>query len=154
MKKLSLLTLIMSVLFFACSDNAESEGVTNAIAEFEIEGMVCEMGCGASLRKGLYETGFVSEVKVNYAEENTSNVIKVYFNKHNITSDKMEEIIESLNEGQFEANLLKMEDLSNSDQNKYKEKQSESLSKSSGVKASTQNFSIPNLTELLNSLIH
>lgn len=154
MKKLILLTLSMSVLFFACSDKSESDDVTNAVAEFEVEGMVCEMGCGATLRKGLYETGFISEVKVDYDEENPSNAIKVYFDNKNITTDKMEEIIESLNENQFKANLISVEELSSSDQKKYREKHSESSAKPSGVKASTQTFSIPNLTELLNSLIH
>jgi hypothetical protein len=154
MKNLILLTLVMSVMLLACSDNSESEGTVNAVAEFEIEGMVCEMGCGASLRKGLYETGFVSEVKVKYAEESTSNSIKIYFHKDNLTPTEMKKIIESLNEGQFQASLKGVEDLSSSDQKKYNNEKSKNASNSSGVKASTQTFSFPNLTELLNSLIH
>lgn len=154
MKSLILFSLLVSVLFFACTDNSKDNLSANAVVEFEIEGMVCEMGCGASLRKGLFETGFVSEVKVDYAEKNPSNTIKVYFNENNITTDKMEEIIESLNENQFKARLIKVDELSDSDKQKYNIDQSESSANSSGVKASTQRFSFPNLTELLNSLIH
>lgn len=145
---------MLTLSFLGCSDDPGDAKSANAVAEYEIEGMVCEMGCGASLRKGLYETGFVSEVKVNYAEENPSNSIKIYFNKDKISTDKMQEIIESLNEKQFKANLLKTQDLSTSDQKKFNGKQSDSSSGSSGVKASTKSFSFPNLTELLNSLIH
>lgn len=154
MKNIILLSLIVTLGFWGCSDNTEDAKSANAVAEFEIEGMVCEMGCGASLRKGLYETGFVSEVKVDYAEENPSNSIKIYFNKDNISTEKIEEIIESLNEKQFKANLINTQDLSSSDQKKHKEKQSASSLSSPSVKASTKTFSLPNLTELLNSLIH
>lgn len=154
MKNLILLTFVMSVMLFACSDNSETEDTVNAVAEFEIDGMVCEMGCGASLRKGLYETGFVSEVKVKYNAESISNSIKVYYVKDDLTPEKMEGIIESLNEGQFQAELLSVEDLSRSDQKVYRNQKSENRSDSKGVKASTQTFSFPNLTELLNSLIH
>ena len=154
MKNLILLSLLASFAFFSCSDNEEDTKSANAVAEFEIDGMVCEMGCGASLRKGLYETGFVSEVEVNYAEENPTNSIKIYFNKESLSTDEMKEVIESLNENQFKANHIKTEDLSSSDQEKYRESQSEGSSSSSGVKASTKTVSFPNLTELLNSLIH
>jgi hypothetical protein len=154
MKNIILLSLAVTLCFYGCSDSAEDAKSANAVAEYEIEGMVCEMGCGASLRKGLYETGFVSEVKVDYAEENPSNSIRVYFNKDNISTDKMKEVIESLNEKQFKASLIETQDLSSSDQKKYKEKQTNSSSGSSGVKASTKSLSFPNLTKLLNSLIH
>lgn len=154
MKNLILRSMVVSLLFFGCSDNESDATSANAVAEFEIEGMVCEMGCGASLRKGLYETGFVSEVKVDYAEENPSNSIKVYFNKENISTTEMKDVIESLNENQFKASLVDTQDLSSSDQEKYREKQSGSSNSSSGVEASTRTVSFPNLTELLNSLIH
>lgn len=154
MENFKLLTLLLVVFFYGCSSNVEDAKSANAVAEFEIEGMVCEMGCGASLRKGLYETGFVSEVEVSYAEENPSNSIKVYFNKENISTEKMKEVIESLNENQFKASLIKTQDLSSSEQVEFKENQKDLSSSSSGIKASTKTFSFPNLTKLLNSLIH
>ena len=154
MKNFILLTVLVAAVFYGCSNNDENTKSANAVAEFEIEGMVCEMGCGASLRKGLYETGFVSEVKVDYAEENPSNSIKVFFNKDNISTDKMIEIIESLNENQFKASLIKTNDLSSSEQVEYKEKHTNVSSGKSGVEASTKTFSFPNLTKLLNNLIH
>jgi hypothetical protein len=141
-------------VFFACSDNSEDSKSANAVAEFEIEGMVCEMGCGASLRKGLYETGFVSEVKVDYDESNPANLIKVYFNIDNISTIKMKEVIESLNENQFKASLVNMEELSSSDQKKYKKNKSNASLGSPGVEASTKTYSFPNVTELLNGLIY
>lgn len=154
MKNLILISFLSSFVFFACSDDSEEIKLANAVAEFEVEGMVCEMGCGASLRKGLYNTGFVSEVKVDYAEENPSNSIKIYFNNNKISTEKIEEIIESLNENQFNADLISKQDLSPSDQEKYKKDGSKSSAKAKGVEASTKTISFPNLTELLNSLIY
>lgn len=154
MKNLILISVVTSALLFSCSGDSTDANNVNAVAEFEIEGMVCEMGCGASLRKGLYETGYVSEVKVDYAEENPSNSIKVYFDKENLSTDKMEEIIESLNEKQFEANFVSLEELSASDREKFKKQKSSTASKSPKVEASTSSISFPNITKLLNSLIY
>ncbi|PHR43646.1 MAG: hypothetical protein COA32_16105 [Fluviicola sp.] len=154
MKNIILFSLLLSFVFFACSDNEEDSNSANAVAEFEIDGMVCEMGCGTSLKKGLFETGFVSEVKVDYADENSSNSIKIYFNKDNISTTKMEEIIELINDKQFKANLISTKDLSSSDQQKYKERKSNSTAASPSVEASTKSFSFPNITKLLNNLIY
>ncbi len=125
-------------------------------ATFEIQGMVCEMGCGASLRKGLYTTDAVSEVKVKYEEDRKENVIEVFYDANQTSPEKMEKIIESLNDGQFTAELRSDRAAKKKNLNK---KQSANFSPSNerreGLEASNaNNFSFPNLTELLNSLIY
>ncbi|MEX1191896.1 MAG: hypothetical protein WEA99_07960 [Brumimicrobium sp.] len=154
MKKLALFSLFFILLLQGCSEDKNEENTPTAVATFEIEGMVCEMGCGASIRKGLFETGAISNVDVDYNEENTSNSIKVYYDNDLTTPEKMETIIESLNEKQFKAKFVKSQNLSNKEKEKFKKKSSNDRSASKGVNASTRSFSFPNLTELINSLIH
>ncbi len=125
-------------------------------ATFEIKGMVCEMGCGASLRKGLYTTDAVSEVKVKYEEDRKENVIEVFYDANKTSPEKMKQIIQSLNDGQFTAKLRSDRAARKKSLNK---EQSANFNRSNegreGLEASNTNtFSFPNLTELLNSLIY
>lgn len=152
-KILAIVGLVAS-LFVSCSDNSSPADVSR-VASFEIEGMVCEMGCGASLRKGLYTTDAVDEVEVDYEEERNRNVINVYYSSDKTNTDDMLKVIEELNEGQFKAKLI--EDKAVSENKSKKSQETTSTSSGSdveGIEASTKSFSLPNLTELLNSLIY
>lgn len=154
MYKIFAIVVLIASLFVSCSDNTPVADVSR-VASFEIEGMVCEMGCGASLRKGLYATKAVDEVEVEYKEERKQNIIKVYYSSDKTNTDDMLKVIEELNEGQFKAKLL--EDKAAPANEFSKDQESASTSSRNdveGVEASTESFSLPNLTELLNSLIY
>lgn len=71
----------------------------------ELEGMVCEMGCGGSIRKELYTSNAVKEVSFEFDEEKTVDVAKVAFDRNKITADEIIAIIVAANEGQF--NVIK-----------------------------------------------
>jgi hypothetical protein len=152
-KYLSSIALVM-LLFVSCSDSA-SDAEIKHIASFEVEGMVCEMGCGASLRKGLYTTEAVDDVKVEYNEDRMKNIIHVSYSSSKTGPESMLKIIEELNDGQFKAQLVedKVAPLNDSSESKESESLS-SESQTNGIEASTSSFSLPNLTELLNSLIY
>jgi len=152
-KYLSSIALVM-LLFVSCSDSA-SDAEIKHIASFEVEGMVCEMGCGASLRKGLYTTEAVDDVKVEYKEDRMKNIIHVSYSSSKTGPESMLKIIEELNDGQFKAQLVedKVAPLNDSSESKESESLS-SESQTNGIEASTSSFSLPNLTELLNSLIY
>lgn len=125
------------------------------MAAFEIEGMVCEMGCGAALRKGLYTTEAVSQVKVEYEEDRKANVIQVFYEAGKTSPEKMKTIIESLNDGQFTAELRSDRAAEkNKTSEQEKSRSNASTNNAEGLEASNKNFSFPNLTELLNSLIY
>ncbi len=152
-KYLSSFALVI-VLLVSCSDNS-AETEVKRIASFEVEGMVCEMGCGASLRKGLYTTEAVDDVKVEYEENRKKNVIHVSYSSSKTDPEHMLEIIEGLNEGQFEAQLIEDNVAPKEDTPSSKESASSSVdSHLNGVEASTSSFRLPNLTELINSLIY
>ena len=154
MRQYFVYTLIVISLLFSCADNAEMAN-ENRIATFEIEGMVCEMGCGASLRKGLYTTNAVDEVEIEYEEERKQNLIHVHYQADKTSTDEMKKLIEELNDGQFTCNL-KEDKATEVDSSNSGEAENASISKGGvdGLEASTKNFHLPNLTELLNSLIY
>src|SRR5690554_7067258 len=101
MKRVFLL-IMLTVLVFACDSTnnavAEAEDETSVspthVAVIEVEGMMCQKGCGAIIRKGLYETGGVSEVEVSFNEENPLSEIKVYFDINKTTTEKMLSVID------------------------------------------------------------
>lgn len=143
----------LTLMLFSCSQN-EGEQSGQRIATFEIEGMVCEMGCGASLRKGLYTTYAVDEVKVEYEEQRKENLIHVYYQGGKTNPESMQSIIEGLNEGQFTAKLIEDKVKESTSSNGAGESESSSSGSVDGIEASTESFEFPNLTELLNSLIY
>lgn len=142
-------------LLVSCSDNS-IDTEERRIASFNIEGMVCEQGCGASLRKGLYATDAVDEVALDYKEERKQNLIHVHYTSGKTSPQEMVKLIEGLNEGQFQAQLVedKLAPKKESTNQTNSESSSKSGSNGTGVEASTKSYSLPNLTELLNSLIH
>ena len=84
------LFLSLGLILIACSSEVQVDSnqkqseagevellVPNRILTAEIEGMVCEIGCGGSIRKELKATGGVSEVTFDYEEERSTNVVAV-----------------------------------------------------------------------------
>ncbi|MCR9172326.1 MAG: hypothetical protein NXI10_07550 [bacterium] len=67
----------------------------------DLEGMVCEMGCGGTIRKELYASNAVKEVSFDFDEERTVDVAKVAFDRNKISADKIVAIIAAANKGQF-----------------------------------------------------
>jgi len=133
MKKQLFVIALFSVLFVACendktvietSENTEEVEMeqTEVVAEefvgqemnviathiaiFEIEGMMCQKGCGSIIRKGLYETGGVSEVEVAFEDENPVNEIRVYFDKKNTSIEDMISVIGKLADNRYNAKLI------------------------------------------------
>lgn len=161
MKRVFLLTLL-TVLFFACDSTnnavAEAEDETSVspthVAVIEVEGMMCQKGCGAIIRKGLYETGGVSEVEVSFNEENPMSEIKVYFDINKTTTEKMLSVIGGLADMRYTAKLKKVTEskivMHNSTS---KENTIQNLKSVPATKASAATFSLPDLTKLLNNLI-
>lgn len=134
----------------------ESKISPTHIAIFEVEGMMCQKGCGAAIRKGLYETGGVSTVEVSFDEENPVNEIKVYFDIKLTSTEKMIDVIGGLADERYSAQLKKVtESTLSMSRSNSEESLSNNRSKSIPTREiSTESFSFPNLTQLLNGLIN
>jgi len=114
MKTLLFLTL-SCILLIACQQDKSSPKSPNisekasknlkaqgkAKASFQVEGMVCKMGCGAAIRKDLLESGCVVKVEVDFKEESKEQTIIAHYDPSKIDITKMKAIIETTNEGQF-----------------------------------------------------
>lgn len=146
-----ILAILTFSLIYSCKESEESN-VSNEIADFEITGMVCKMGCGGAIRKELYASEFVDQVDIDFDEEAPSNKIAVHFNNSKISKEKIKEIIESINEGQFSAEFISSKlkkEITSSETSSAPGNMNEKT-----FKAEDKSFSFPNLTDLLNSLIH
>jgi hypothetical protein len=147
-----ILSMVIVFFVFSCEERQEDPIVSNEIADFEITGMVCKMGCGGAIRKELYASGFVDQVDVEFNEEAPSNIISVHFNNTKTSPDKIQELIEAINEGQFGAVFTG--ETRKKEQEATSSSSSPSNQSNNSFKAETSNWSFPNLTDLLNSLIH
>jgi hypothetical protein len=67
----------------------------------EISGMMCEMGCGGSIRKALRATGGVSRVYYEFIDGRKAQIINVQFDNKLITAKALLSKINSLNNKQF-----------------------------------------------------
>ena len=110
--------IFLSVIFFSCNETGEksipvsvkkSKPVivrSNCQADFAVEGMVCQMGCGGSIRKELKMTNAVERVEVNFIEEQKVQVVHVSYDSTLINTTKMTALLNAMNDRQFKAKLI------------------------------------------------
>lgn len=68
----------------------------------ELEGMVCEMGCGGSIRKELYASNAVETVSFEFDENKAVDIARVAYDRNKISADEILGIITTTNDGQFD----------------------------------------------------
>ncbi len=110
------------VLFFSCNNknsnpnqsivNAQKVKSNSKVAvhsnksiDLKIEGMVCEMGCGSSIRKALKETNAVERCSFDFKDGRAINTAKISFDSTIISKDKIISVISELNDKQFKVIL-------------------------------------------------
>ena len=153
MNKVLIFSLVFSL--FACADATKSPNksessqkqktaVSNETMVVEVEGMVCAMGCGGAIRKELKNTGAVGRVEVDFVEGNKTQTLKISFDNKLISQSSIVSKIEKINKGQFSVNVIGSTYIDS------KESKSEESSK---VNVAESNFELPNLLEILSSLV-
>lgn len=129
--------------------------IPNRKLTLEIDGMVCEMGCGGSIRKELTATGAVSRCSFDFKGENVSSSATIEFDKDKITADQIAALIKKLNDGQFSVGKMTTETITaeineslegNETKSSEKEVVPVHVSSSSGIQ-------LPNFIELLSELL-
>lgn len=151
MKRIFIFALLLNL--FSCSDSnlknqnkKEQVAVSNETLVTEVEGMVCSMGCGGSIRKELKSTGAVSRVEVDFDEEKEKQTVKITFDNRLISKNEIVEHIEKLNKGQFSVNLIGSTFIENSDSKN-------SSSEKPKVNVSETSFEVPSLLDILSSIV-
>jgi len=117
---------IFALLIFSCSNDAsnlassESKAAKNSTVESKepdmkfsanVEGMVCKMGCVASIRKELSALNGVSSVKVDFIEDEPMQLVEVSYNKTQSNETLITKTIESINNKQFQVSAVQTEKL-------------------------------------------
>ena len=151
MKRILIFTLLLSQ--FSCSDSnlkndnkKEQVAISNETLVAEVEGMVCSMGCGGSIRKELKGTGAVSRVEVDFDEEKEKQTVKITYDNRLISKKEIVERIEKLNKGQFSVSIIGSTFIENSNSDK-------SSSEEPKVNVSETTFEVPSLLDILSSIV-
>lgn len=150
MRKIGFLTWLLTLGLFACqsgsssnvkevSDEDIARTVATHMAEIEVEGMTCEMGCGSEIRKALRNTGSVARVDFDFQADRKVNLAKVQFDSETIDVQEMKRVIESLNKGKFTVGSIKTKVLNSLDSNV---KNSGTEESGSGVQMKNQMISL------------
>ena len=77
----------------------------NKTIQLTIKGMVCEMGCGSSIRKALIETKAVKKCVIYFKEKRAENTVLIGYDSTKITPKKITQILSSINDKQFTLKL-------------------------------------------------
>ena len=117
LKMKTALYLIFSLLFLTACNNSTIEkkaseivpttsNTANTKLALSVQGMVCKMGCGGSIRKELLATNAVEKVDVDFVEDNESQLITVYYNNSRSSKEKLLKVINEMNDKQFTAQAI------------------------------------------------
>ena len=79
----------------------------------KVSGMVCKMGCGATIRKELTNLKGVSRVAVDYEEDREEQIISIFYNSSFHDEKEIYAELEKINNGQFTVGTTKTERLNN-----------------------------------------
>jgi len=77
----------------------------------KVSGMVCKMGCGATIRKELTNLKGVSRVAVDYEEDREEQIISIFYNSSFHDEKEIYAELEKINNGQFTVGTTKSERL-------------------------------------------
>jgi copper chaperone CopZ len=113
MKVKIILVSLVALVLNSCNQTSSSKQVlavkkkeiptvkSNTKITFEVEGMVCKMGCGGAIRKNLIQAGGVERVQVDFVEEAKSQAITVHYDSTLTDITQLKKRIEQTNDGQF-----------------------------------------------------
>ncbi|NRA13135.1 MAG: heavy-metal-associated domain-containing protein [Crocinitomicaceae bacterium] len=125
----------------------------NRVLTMDLDGMVCSMGCGGSIRKGLNATGAVADCDFDFENDRVTNVATIQFDKDKITADEIVKIVSEINDGQFAVGKTSSEEfVSESKVNEV----GTSSSRPSHAKIkvlSNTSFRVPNIFDLFSGLL-
>ena len=78
----------------------------NTTIALGVKGMVCQMGCGGSIRKALKETCAVERVEINYIDSLEEQTIKVHYDRQKLGPVQMMKLLSQINDKQFSVRTI------------------------------------------------
>jgi len=125
-KKKYLYCFLVGLFMFSACSSAETQTIdeqmvveTNTpkvvptdLLTMKVQGMSCEMGCGAAIRKELLTTNAVQGVSFDFKMGRDTNIAKISYDKTQISKEKLSEMISKINDNQFFVQEVSNEPLS------------------------------------------
>ncbi len=112
------LLFVFLVLLSSCNNEASDEATNtaqslkpNKTLSANVEGMVCKMGCAASIRKELNDLDGVDEVRIDFVKDRAKQELTVIYDDTKINQELIVSSIETINEKQFVVSDLVSENI-------------------------------------------
>ena len=115
------LLFVFLVLLSSCKNEASDKATNttqslnslkpNKTLSANVEGMVCKMGCAASIRKELNALDGVYEVRIDFVEDRAKQELTVLYNDTKVNQELIVSSIETINEKQFVVSDLVSENI-------------------------------------------
>ena len=112
------------------------------VAEFEIEGMTCEIGCAKMIKKTVSDLNGVKITKVNFDADRTVDYAYVTYDPNKINEYEMAAAVQSLAGGQYKVNKIIVKKFIFS-----KELEEEEIKKNQTSRVDVK-FSFPNILDI------
>jgi|TARA_B110000879_G_scaffold44624_1_gene63091 hypothetical protein len=125
----------------------------NRVLTMELDGMVCSMGCGGSIRKELNATGAIADCDFDFEDERTMDVATIQFDKNKITADEIVKIVSEINDGQFSIGKTASEEFIAPPIVKENNTSSRRTSDAKIKVVSSTSFRMPNIFDLFSGLL-
>lgn len=143
----------------ADKDDAPKEVIANVVPNrmltVDIDGMVCQMGCGSSIRKELKATNGVGDCSFDFEDGRPTNTATIEFDKEVITADEITTIISEINDGQFTVGTSNAAPLKKpSDDSAELDPSSSTTEENTAVTmTSTSGYQMPNFLDIFSNLL-
>jgi copper chaperone CopZ len=139
-KIVTLFTCLVVGLIAACSSGTAKQPVANAEMNFEVEGMVCAMGCAKAIEEKIAGMPGVVSCKVDFE----SKAAIVSFDQSQLQEAAVKESIEAMHDGQYKVKALEVLHHKTDQQQKSKDQETQQ-STNDPVSVSESSFSFPQL---------
>lgn len=133
---------------------SETTGVSKTVANIGIEGMACERACGGSIKKALLNLDGIITAEIKFDAEDDVNFAVVEFDESKISSEEMVKAVTDLHKGQFTIKSVAIDkQVKKESETSDNLKNGEQNSASSLSKVDYNGIAIPNILDILNTLL-
>jgi copper chaperone CopZ len=144
------LSLLVAILFItSCSNQNNVKDVANNKVDLTIDGMMCSMGCVASIKKKLASVEGVVEYEVEFEDKKAS----IVYNPSKTNTENIVKSIENLHSGMYKVVNVKELGKESKKTNEVKDN-SKLTDKEIQHEIKDFHFKIPNIFSILYNLIN
>lgn len=101
LSKFALPLIVCAFALVSCQSKQQLD-LETATVDMKVEGMVCAMGCAKYIEDQVAELDGVLKSEVIFED----GIAKFEFNKNVISSEELEEFIDEIHDGQYDAEIL------------------------------------------------